>query len=121
MLLGAKVGQEYVIQRQNDGFLSKINLPGLTGPGAWVPTPPLYRNFTNGGLARAYPFAMSVQSQYRSGPPPDVTSAEYAQSFNEVKNKGRLTGSTRTADEEQSGMIFILVHHVFLALGFFVV
>ena len=41
-------------------------------------------------------FAMLAPAQNRPGPPPALTSSDYAASVNEVKDLGRATGSTRT-------------------------
>ena len=47
------------------------------------------------------PFALTSPSQFRPGPPPALTSAEYATDINEVKAVGRATGSTRTAEQTE--------------------
>ncbi len=45
------------------------------------------------------PFFIESSSQFRSEPPPELDSAEWAAQFNEVKTLGRATGSTRTAEQ----------------------
>lgn len=44
-----------------------------------------------------------MQSHYQFRPlgPYPINSYEYTVDYNEVKNKGAMTGSTRTAEEEQ--------------------
>ena len=42
---------------------------------------------------------MSSSSQFRSAGPPALTSQQWANDFNEVKAKGRATGSTRTDEQ----------------------
>lgn len=46
-----------------------------------------------------HPFALTGPARFRAQPPPDLTSAKYAADYNEVKAKGALTGSTRTAEQ----------------------
>ena len=45
------------------------------------------------------PFALTGPARFRAPPPPALTSARYTADYNEVKEKGALTGSTRTAGE----------------------
>jgi hypothetical protein len=45
------------------------------------------------------PFLMESASQFRSAGPPALTSQQWANDFNEVKAKGRATGSTRTDEQ----------------------
>jgi hypothetical protein len=45
------------------------------------------------------PFALTGPARYRAPPPPALDSAKYAADYNEVKEKGALTGSTRTAEQ----------------------
>jgi hypothetical protein len=45
------------------------------------------------------PFLMQSSSQFRSAPPPALSSAQWAAEFNEVKALGRATGSTRTDEQ----------------------
>ena len=61
--------------------------PGGSGsdPFAWV--------------ARVEPFMLKSSSQFRSKGPRALWSHAYAKEYNEVKNKGALTGSTRTPAE----------------------
>ena len=51
------------------------------------------------GWAAARPFALTSQDQFRSPPPPDIASRQYAEAFNEVKDVGRSESNSRTADQ----------------------
>ncbi|HKE42921.1 MAG TPA: vanadium-dependent haloperoxidase [Steroidobacteraceae bacterium] len=51
------------------------------------------------GWALAKPFALRAADQFRSPPPPAITSAAYTQAFNEVKELGRFESPKRTADQ----------------------
>ena len=47
----------------------------------------------------ARPFTLDSVSQFRSPPPPDLTSREYAESYNEVKQYGAKNSSSRSEDQ----------------------
>lgn len=49
------------------------------------------------------PFALEDRTQFLPGPPPGLTSAEYASHYNEVKLVGRDTSAVRTADQTHLG------------------
>jgi hypothetical protein len=53
------------------------------------------------GWAFVTPFVLRSASQFRAEPPKmfDLTSAEYARDYNEVKRLGALNGSERTTDQ----------------------
>ncbi len=68
-------------------------------PGRWQRTPP-------GNLAPlapqwggVTPFALTSGNQFRPPAPPALNTPEYTAAYNEVKNLGRATGSTRTAEQ----------------------
>src|SRR5205814_3564848 len=52
------------------------------------------------------PIPLSSPIQFRPAAPPALDSADYAAALNEVKAKGRATGSTRTADETQTALFW---------------
>ncbi len=56
------------------------------------------------GWARAQPFLLESQDQYRSPPPPKINSAAYSQAFNEVKQVGANQSPSRTEDQAHMAM-----------------
>ena len=61
-------------------------------PGVWVPTtPPLFPQY-----ATAKPWGMQSASQFRPGPPPELSSALYARDYNETKEFGGVKSTKRT-------------------------
>jgi hypothetical protein len=70
-----------------------IPLPyrGNTGIGQWRPTPPANADMAFVYVATKQPFVMSSPSQFRPGPAPALTSAQYLKDYNEVKEKGGIT------------------------------
>jgi hypothetical protein len=112
---GAHVANLILASRSNDG--SSASLPpyfGGTGPGVWrsiaTPTNP------DGTLPAAFPqiailtpFALASPSQFRPGPPPDLTSAQYANDVNEIQAIGGATSSLRTFDQTQTAKLWAAV------------
>jgi len=52
------------------------------------------------------PFFLLSASQFRPGPPPALTSAQYAADVNETESLGRNTSTTRTADQTQAALLW---------------
>ena len=96
--LGTKVAEMVLADRANDG----TNLPDTyrphTTPGAYVPTaPPLWEQY-----ARAKPWVIKSADQFRPGPPPALSSAEWARDYNEVKSLGDTKSSARTPEQTEA-------------------
>lgn len=79
---------------------------GGTGIGQWRPTesllpgpPPTLSPMHAPHMANFDPFTLTGSARYRAPPPPELTSAKYAADYNEVKAKGALVNSTRTAEQ----------------------
>ena len=67
----------------------------ITAPGVWVPTtPPIQEQY-----ARAKPWVLKSANQFRPGPPPSLTTAEYARDYNETKSLGGAKSVARTAEQ----------------------
>lgn len=52
------------------------------------------------------PFALPDVISFRAPEPPSLDSAEYAENFQQVKQKGALTGNTRTPEETSIGLFW---------------
>lgn len=91
---GAAVGSEVVSIRSNDGTQTGESKPGGTGPGAFP------RNFGSTQFRNMTPFGVNSVAGHLSSGPPDLTSAEYAEDFNEVKALGSFTD----ADPERAAI-----------------
>jgi hypothetical protein len=97
---GEAVASQILAWRAADGFNSPAT-PYFGGDaiGEW-------RSIPDGGvaailpqMATLVPFGIESHSQFRPGPPPALTSAEYARDVNETKARGGAAGATRTDDE----------------------
>jgi hypothetical protein len=97
--VGESVAAQILALRANDGADTAISAPYTPGaqPGDWIPTPPTFHPALDPGWGTVHPFLLREASQFRSGPPPALTSAQYTRDFNEMKEIGSLTSSTRTS------------------------
>lgn len=97
---GRTVADAVMAIRAIDGADKEFIEPGSTGIGEWRVLPP-----NIGGLNPQWgdvtPWALERGDQFRPDGPPDLTSAEYAAAFNEVKELGAINSATRTADQTE--------------------
>jgi hypothetical protein len=85
--------------RANDGSgPPAFYLPPSADPGVWQPTPACP---PAGGVLLHWrtvtPFAIESADQFRSAPPPPLTSPRYTRAFNEVKEVGAIDSASRPA------------------------
>lgn len=105
--LGDYIGNEFVIWRSSDHSDDMIGyIPG-SDPGDWQPTPPAYAPAMLPNWAIVTPFAMMSNSQFRPAAPPDLTSAEYAEDYNEVKTIGTKFSVVRTQDQNDIALFWM--------------
>jgi hypothetical protein len=109
---GEYVANQILAWRSQDGF-STPPAPYFGGgaPGVWR-SPPTATN-PDGTLAALFPqnavlvpFAMTSHSQFRPGPPPALSSAQYAADVNEVKAIGRFDSALRTPTQTQLALLW---------------
>jgi len=99
--VGIAVAQAIVKLRSEDGSAT-TPIPYVfgTAPGNYQSTPPNFPKqpvFTH--WPRVTPFALKQANQFRPGPPPRLSSAEYAAVFNEVKSLGVANSAAATPDQ----------------------
>jgi len=101
--VGATAAAGIIALRACDGSFPNPAPPpfiGGMGIGQWRPTPPANLPMTPGPwLGVVTPFTLTRPTQFRSPPPPGLTSRTYARDYNEVKALGALTGSSRTPEQ----------------------
>ncbi len=96
---GEFVARVLIRERADDGFRVPVEYvpPDPPIPGVWIPTaqsPPLGTYMPN-----MTPFSLRRPSQFRPGGPPRLSSRRWAREYNEVKDIGSRTSTTRTADQ----------------------
>jgi hypothetical protein len=97
---GEAVARQILVWRANDGFDATVAPPSGSGPGYWVPTPPLFAPYLLPQWGYVAPFAMPASAHFRPPGPPALDSAKYAADYNEVKALGAAVGSTRTPEQD---------------------
>ena len=96
--LGMEVADAVQADRANDGTNAPDTYRPHAAPGAYVPTtPPLWEQY-----ARAKPWVLKSADQFRPGPPPALSSAEWARDYNEVKSLGGTKSTARTAEQTEA-------------------
>jgi hypothetical protein len=97
--LGKAAAAAALAKRANDGSTGKETYIEGTQPGQYRFTAPF--NFAAAPHWRQVrPFALTSVSQFRTAPPPALTSEQYRRDFDEVKRVGGKTaGNARSTDE----------------------
>lgn len=107
---GVAVGQAVAARIATLRRLNPNPLPppyvGSAVTGQWRPTnsylpgaPPAFAPMATPWMGSFDPLTMTGPARFRAPPPPELTSMRYAIDYQEVKEKGALTGSTRTPEE----------------------
>src|SRR6202163_4663689 len=103
--VGQTVANRILALRSTDGSaIGPIPFVFGNAPGDYQSTPPNFPAqpvFTH--WSRVTPFALERAKQFRLGPPPALTSAEYTAVFNEVKSLGIANSTVATADQTLIG------------------
>ena len=98
--VGEAVAARYAGIRRADPNPPLPPYTGGTEPGDWRPTEPAFAPMAFLQQAYFIPLSLTGPARFRAPPPPALTSKKYTDDYNEVKEKGALTGSTRTPAEE---------------------
>src|SRR5256886_9162793 len=96
--LGRDAAEAVFARRAGDGIEADIGfaVPKVT-PGVWQP--PAGQGPQTPWVAKMRPFTFEKADQFRPAPFPALTSAEWAQEYNEVKSLGGTKSATRTAEQ----------------------
>jgi len=109
--LGGRVAAAMLAKRANDGREADPMLADLgpppPGPGVWErnpgdPLPPVLGL----RLPGIRPLALESASQFRPDGPNPLTSAEYAEDFQQVKELGRVDSAVRTAEQTTQALFW---------------
>jgi hypothetical protein len=96
--LGMEVADAVQADRANDGTNAPATYRPHAAPGAYVPTTtPMWEQY-----ARAKPWVLKSADQFRPGPPPALSSAEWARDYNEVKSLGGTSSTARTPEQTEA-------------------
>jgi hypothetical protein len=96
--LGMEVAEAVQADRASDGTSVPDTYRPHTTPGVYVPTAlPLWEQY-----ARAKPWVFKSADQFRPGPPPALSSADWARDYNEVKILGGARSTARTPAQTEA-------------------
>jgi hypothetical protein len=98
--VGREVAAAVLAVRADDGLAKNPSLADLNpppeAPGVWQPAPGAVLGLRLPGVR---PLALASASQFRPDGPNPLTSQEYADDFNQVKDLGRIDSTSRTAEQ----------------------
>jgi hypothetical protein len=101
---GHRAAERLLAARAADGSATPPPpLPAGTAPGDYRPTPPSSARPVFTHWAGVTPFVLESAAQFRPAPPPDVSSREYRDAIAEVRDLGRDSSTTRSADQTLAG------------------
>ena len=102
--IGEAAANRVLTSRANDGSANPA--PPLAidmRPGAYQSTPPNFPAAVFTGWSQVTPFALMSASQFRPGPPPELTSQTYVNDFNEVESLGIPRSPAASVDQQLTG------------------
>jgi len=106
MAIGEATASAMLTNRMNDGRFGPSPTPYPLAPGVWRPTPPNFANDPSPWVGNVRPFLVPSAEMLRTDGPNPLTSAAYAEDFNEIKEVGSLTSITRTADQTDAAIFW---------------
>jgi hypothetical protein len=104
--VGEAAAAAMLAERANDGRFGPFAVVEGTDPGEWRKTPPNFGGDPGAWVGNVRPFLVPNVEMLRSEGPDALTSAAYAEDFNEVKEIGSLTSTTRTADQTAAAIFW---------------
>jgi hypothetical protein len=107
---GTRVGEQaaaaMLAARENDGRFGPAPVLYPIAPGVWRPTWPNFANDPTPWIGNVKPFLVPNPEMLRTDGPNALTSEEYARDYNEVKEMGSATSTTRTADQTEAAFFW---------------
>ena len=104
--VGETTARAMLIARTNDGRFGPPPALFPPVPGVWRPTPPNFPNDPAPWIGNVRTFIVPSAEMLRTDGPNALTSIDYAEDFNEVKELGSLTSVTRTIDQTDAAIFW---------------
>jgi hypothetical protein len=98
-VLGTRVGDH-----RNDPELEGYT--PRSGPGAWIPTPPAFANPQTPFLQFVTPFGYHNPERFRPRAPRRLDRRRYTIDYDEIKDVGRATETSRTAEQSATALFW---------------
>jgi hypothetical protein len=108
IVVGEAVAHEVLAVRAGD-HRNDPDLEGYTpgsGPGVWIPTPPAFANPQTPFLRFVTPFGYDNPARFRPHAPPALDSRTYTTDYDEMKDVGRDTDTSRTAEQSATALFW---------------
>jgi hypothetical protein len=106
--VGDAAAAAMIAARTADGRFGLFRFLSGSGPGVWKPVLPAFGSDPNAWVKDVKPFLIEHAAQFRSRGPYKLKSSKYAREFNEVKSLGSLSSTTRSADQTQSALYWMV-------------
>jgi len=107
--VGKAAAQSIIAMRAGDGLGANVPYTFPAGPtaGVWIPTPPGHLLPLTPWAGQMVPFTMSSASQFLPDePPPALTSAQWADDYNQVKTLGEVNSTVRTPQQTEIALFW---------------
>ena len=108
IVVGEAAANAVLVARAGD-HRNDPELEGYTpgsGPGVWMPTPPAFADPQGAFLQFVTPFGYDDPGRFRPHAPPALASRTYARDYNEIKDLGRATETSRTAEQAATALFW---------------
>ena len=106
LALGEAVAEKILSVRSKDGANAPDDYRPKTKPGVYVPTAAV---MVGSAWPRMTPFALTSPSQFRPPPPIALTSSEWADNYNEIKELGGKNSTKRSAQQTETARFWLAV------------
>jgi hypothetical protein len=105
--VGERAAADLFHARASDGFGATVPYTFGSGPGVWIlPTDNPLTTPATPWVAKMRPFVLRTAGQFRSGPPPALTSAAYTRSYRETKAYGSAASSVRSPEQTDTALFW---------------
>jgi hypothetical protein len=106
--IGAAAADAMLDAREDDGRFVPFSFPVGSDPGQWQLTPPGFVNDPFAWVANVDPFLLESTSQFRTDGPLALTSKEYAEEYDEVRELGsNVVPTSRTPEQTAVALFYI--------------
>jgi hypothetical protein len=106
LALGVAVAEMILSVRSKDGANAPDDYRPRTKPGVYVPTAAV---MVGSVWPRMTPFVLTSPSQFRPPPPIALTSSEWADNYNEIKELGGKNSTKRSAQQTETARFWLAV------------
>jgi len=107
--VGKAAANSIIAMRASDGRGANVPyiFPFVPTAGVWIPTPPAHLLPLIPWVGQMVPFTLNSASQFLpEEPPPALTSAQWADDYNQVKRLGAANSTVRTAEQTEIGLFW---------------